>query len=405
MPTFEQMRNKYSKNPITNKIIQGDYLKDTSDMVMDITFQNATDYRVGKIYDCNMKEITKERFPNFKYFLDDDNHIDFKFLKTQTYTISKDQVEFMVQFRTGVNLEIDFDINDESCYPNVENMKNRSLSFYVDILDRNSGLSERWLVVGKDTSEFNKYIVLKCNWLFEWLDGNKIYRNCLGVIRDRNNYNSGVWASNFSESIENQLSFIIPNNKITKCIEYDKRFMITDNEIHPKTYRITKLMDLFPRGNIKVVCTQSHYNENTDFIGKDEAFFRDDRVHMICDYYKSNLPSKNEDDDVVDNDKMQTWSIKGGSENIYIFGNTIYLEGIYSGEDMTKKCKWHIYIDGELCEVEEISDYFKISIDEDTNIISIKAINRVMAKYVLTVGIYDEDSEDDYAKIDMGVTI
>ena len=50
------------------------------------------------------------------------------------------------------------------------------------------------------------------------------------------------------------------------------RFMITDNPQHPKTYELTKLMDTFPLGTTKVVLSQVHYNEHTDFFGVNEKF-------------------------------------------------------------------------------------------------------------------------------------
>ena len=162
MPSFEDMKKRYSPTVI------GEQLKEMSNMIMDETFSNSTSYRKGMIYDCNMEEIQE---------------IEFRFLKTKTYTIEKDAVEYMVQFRPGVNPEIDFDSSSD---------KKHRLGFYIDILDENTKVYEKWLIVGKDNSEFDKYNVLKCNWWFEWLDENRVYRKCLGCVRDRNSYNSGV---------------------------------------------------------------------------------------------------------------------------------------------------------------------------------------------------------------------
>ena len=52
--------------------------------------------------------------------------MEFRFVKTKTYTIEKDQVEYWVQFRPGVNPEIDFDKSIDQ--------KHR-LGYYLDILD------------------------------------------------------------------------------------------------------------------------------------------------------------------------------------------------------------------------------------------------------------------------------
>lgn len=162
MPTFEQMKKLKGSTPI------GHQIKEMSNMVFDETFSNNTTYRKGMIYDNNMKEIEE---------------IEFKFIKTKTYTVDKDQVEYWVQFKTGVNPEIMYDTSLDQ--------KHR-LSYYIDVLDDNSNEIEKWLIVGKDVSEFDRYNVLKCNWEFEWIDADRQYHKCLGVVRDRNSYNSGV---------------------------------------------------------------------------------------------------------------------------------------------------------------------------------------------------------------------
>ena len=172
MPSFEDMKKRYSSAVI------GEQLKEMSNMVMNETFSNSTSYRKGMIYDCNMLEIQE---------------MEFRFIKTKTYTIEKDQVEYWVQFRPGVNPEVDFDSSSDQ--------KHR-LGYYIDIPNDNTKEIEKWLIVGKDEAEFDRYNVLKCNWWFEWLDENRVYRKCLGCMRDRNNYNAGTWNDGFVESIE-----------------------------------------------------------------------------------------------------------------------------------------------------------------------------------------------------------
>ena len=173
MPSFEEMKKIYSSDTI------GQQIKEVSNMVINETFSNTTTYRKGMIYDCNMNKLKE---------------IEFKFQKTKTYTIEKDQVEYFVTFRPGVNPEVDFD--------NSKDQKHR-LGYYIDILDDNTNNYDKWLIVGKDTSEFDKYNVLKCNWLFEWLDEDRVYRKCLGCVRDRNSYNSGIKYAVSNRNIRN----------------------------------------------------------------------------------------------------------------------------------------------------------------------------------------------------------
>lgn len=371
MPSFEDMKQRYSPTVI------GEQLKEMSNMVMNETFSNSTSYRKGMIYDCCMEEIQE---------------IEFKFLKTKTYTIEKDAVEYMVQFRPGVNPEIDFDTSNDQ--------KHR-LGFYIDILDENTKMVEKWLIVGKDNSEFDKYNVLKCNWWFEWLDEGRNYKKCLGCVRDRNNYNSGVWSDGFSVSVENQTAFFVPTNDITRGIDYGIRFMITDNHIHPKTYEITKIMDTFPLGATKIVLKQCHYNEHTDLCGVDEEFFGDKETHMICDFYKSNIKPVSP----TDPPKSTTWSLSEVNEKLYVHGSPQIIQAIPS-EETTGTCEWHIFVDGEdyTDKLTDLVDYLDISFDDVNHTCTIAAINKDLAKYIISIKIYDSDrSYYDFVEMEVAI--
>lgn len=371
MPSFEAMKKQYYPTVI------GEQLKEMSNMVMNETFSNSTSYRKGIIYDCNMEEIQE---------------IEFRFLKTKTYTIEKDAVEYMVQFRPGVNPEVDFDTSKDQ--------KHR-LGFYIDVKDENTKLVEKWLIVGKDNSEFDKYNVLKCNWWFEWLDKDRKYHKCLGCVRDRNNYNSGVWSDGFTTSTENQTSFFVPTNDITRGINYGLRFMLTDNPIHPKTYEITKVMDTFPLGVTKIVLSQSHYNEHTDLCGVDKEFFGDDDVHMICDFYKSNIKPISPTEPTT----PTAWTLSEVNEKLYVKGTAQVIQAIPS-EETTSTCEWHIFVDGEdyTNKLDELVDYLDISFDEINHTCTIAAINKDLAKYIISIKIYD-DAKTYYDFVEMEVAI
>lgn len=162
MPSFEDMKKSYPPSPT------GHQYKEMANMVFDETFSNNTTYRKGMIYDNSENEIEE---------------LEFKFIKTKTYTVDKDQVEYWVQFKTGVNPEIDYDRSED---------QRHRLGYYIDIFDDNTKLVEKWLIVGKDTSEFDRYNVLKCNYVFEWLDEDRVYHKCLGCSRNSQSYNSGI---------------------------------------------------------------------------------------------------------------------------------------------------------------------------------------------------------------------
>lgn len=140
----------------------GDALKKQSDMIMDKTFKNDIAYRVCYI---------------------EGKPVDAKYIVHTYYTISKDAVDYHLQFRPGVH------------YP---------IGTYIDVPD-DVGEYHTWLIVARsDEPQFVKYNILKCNWTFKWMDGD-IVRECLGVLRSRNSYNSGLTISPLSlETLINQ---------------------------------------------------------------------------------------------------------------------------------------------------------------------------------------------------------
>lgn len=175
MPSFDQMKKLYPNN-FSNSL--GQQIKQMSNAVFDETFSNNTTYRIGKIYDQSMNEILDENEQPIE--------LEFKFIKTKTFTVDKDLVEYWVQFKTGVNPEVEFDKSED---------QRHRLGYYIDVWDDNTKQINKWLIVGKDQSEFDRYNVLECNWLFEWLDHDRNYHKCLGCLRNQNSYNSGIKSS------------------------------------------------------------------------------------------------------------------------------------------------------------------------------------------------------------------
>lgn len=136
--------------------------------IMDKTFTNDLGYRQCRLFNRSMELL--------------DENVEIKFQYSQSYTINKDQVEYLAQFRPGYHPERKF-IDDDGI---------ERLGFYLEIPNRNTGLKEMWLILGKnDKNSFIRYNMLKCNWTFKWIKDGVIY-SCLGIIRNRNSYNSGM---------------------------------------------------------------------------------------------------------------------------------------------------------------------------------------------------------------------
>ena len=226
----------------------GAALRNQSDMIMDATFTNGTAYREVKI---------------------DGKLIDAKYSAHTGYSILKDNVDYYLQFRPKIH------------YP---------LGTYVDIPD-DTDTYRTWLIVGRtNDNQFVRYLVLECNFVFKWVYKDYIY-SCLGCIRSRNSYNSGVWTSEYSTSPENQIAAWFPTTQDIKTINYDTRFLITDNEINPVAYSVTKREDMVPKGITKLTLKQDDFNEHTD-----------NPELMIADYWKSSvLPEEKPSTPAIEN--------------------------------------------------------------------------------------------------------
>ena len=143
------MLEAYKKRLNQKGKYMGEVLKRQSDVIMDKTFTRDIAYRLCYI---------------------DGEPVDAKYITYTYYSISKDAVDYHLQFRPGVH------------YP---------IGKYIDVPD-DTGTYNRWLIVGRsDEPQFVKYNILKCNWIFKWVKDGIIYE-CLGVLRKRNNYNSGL---------------------------------------------------------------------------------------------------------------------------------------------------------------------------------------------------------------------
>ena len=143
------MLEAYKKRLNQKGKYMGEVLKRQSDVIMDKTFTRDIAYRLCYI---------------------DGEPVDAKYITYTYYSISKDAVDYHLQFRPGVH------------YP---------IGKYIDVPD-DTGTYNRWLIVGRsDEPQFVKYNILKCNWTFKWVKNGIIYE-CLGVLRKRNNYNSGL---------------------------------------------------------------------------------------------------------------------------------------------------------------------------------------------------------------------
>lgn len=105
-------------------------------------------------------------------------------------TVSKDDVDYYLQFRPGVHYPIGTyvivpddtspDLNlsvEELAHPFKQPVKNRT---------------QWWLIVDRDNQNaYPRYNILKCNWEFKWVHNQKV-ESVFAVVRSANSYTSRI---------------------------------------------------------------------------------------------------------------------------------------------------------------------------------------------------------------------
>ena len=271
-------------------------------------------------------------------------------------SISKDAVDYYLQFRPKVHYPVgsyvivpddtDFDINlseEERLNPFSQPIENRK---------------QWWIIVGRDEANaYVRYMILKCDWDFRWIYKGKMM-NCWACSKNANSYTSGVWADDISRSLDNLTSAFVPDtyhvygDKLeelglcdTRTIFYLQRFFMSNNDLEPKIYQVTKITDINPQGIIKLSIKQDDFNEK-----------RDNIELRICDYYtdegdiRLDEPTKDKTDITKTSEiKWMTVNEDGeleiGTETLLAIGQTYYFEVEFSDVDIDPQ--WRIELADE----------------------------------------------------------
>ena len=200
-------------------------------------------------------------------------------------SISKDAVDYYLQFRPKVHYPVgsyvivpddtSFDINltkDEINKPFTQPIENRS---------------QWWIIVGRDEANaYVRYMILKCDWDFRWVYKGKLM-TCWACSKSASSYTSGRWTDEISSSLDNLTNSWLPDtyhvygDKLeelgmcdTRTVFYNQRFFLSNNDLEPKIYQVTKVLDVNPQGIIKLSIKQDELNEK-----------RDNIQLRVCDYY------------------------------------------------------------------------------------------------------------------------
>lgn len=260
--------NQYKSYLSSHGNTLGQIKKNQSDVLMNSTFTQDPNYK--RVY-----ILTKD---GWKWE-------DAKYQTHSTPSISKDPVDYYLQFRPKTHYPIgsyvivpddtSADINlteDELVNPFLQPTKNRT---------------QWWIIVGRDEANaFVRYMILKCDWEFRWVYKGRL-QTCWACSKTQQSYNAGVWRDDYSTSQDNLTASWLPDPRYTygdkveelglcdtRSITHGQRFFMSNNEIYPKVYEVTKITEINPQGVIKISVKQDELNEK-----------RDNIELRVCDYY------------------------------------------------------------------------------------------------------------------------
>lgn len=351
-----------------------------TNLIVNKTFENDQNFRRGMLYDWDMNELEM---------------VDFKFEKKKEYSAGGYETEYYIHFRPN--------FNPESFYKDRYFKKDNKerLGFFIDVRDYSKNKTEKWLIVGKDDRvAFDRYNAFKCNWCLEWVYNGRYYTS-LSVIRSSYGASDASYETNSElggSTVKGSMTVVVPSSLNNQSIRLGTRFMISDSVETPQCYEVVNKIDTSSLGVTALYLKQCLFNNHKDVYGVlndmtnisfDFSLPIDDlpggfggSFHMICDCIKSK--------DIVHQDTIKpnnSIKLSGGCDYLYVNGEVAMFNVVNCAKGFVPK--WHIFIDGIEYQVDELKEYFDISVNDKA--LSIRAINRKMAKYIVKIAIYDEE--------------
>lgn len=195
---------------------------------------------------------------------DDDPVLYAKFNVKSYHNITGDEIAYLLQFRQE----------------DMKNNPNIKVGSYVQIMNEMDE-PEWWLICHiDDRTQFRQFSILKCLYTYKWVshkDGKRVIHQCLGVPRNQNSYNSGVWLDYVFQVAENQHIALLPTNDDSRTLGYDTKMLVGDsNRYPPIAWKVSKISSSLNGDKTFFTMTQEQFNPNTD-----------NAELMIADYWQS----------------------------------------------------------------------------------------------------------------------
>lgn len=210
---------------------------------------------------------------------------DAKYQIHSAQSILKDPVDYYLQFRPKTHYSIgSYVIVPDDTSPDV-NLTTEELG--NPFLQPTQNRTQWWIIVGRDEAkDYVRYMILKCDWEFRWIYKEQLM-TCWACSRNANSYTSGVWRDDLSSSLDDLTQAWLPDLRYTygdkleslgmydtRTIMHGQRFFLSNNDLDPKIYEVTKIKDINPQGIIKLSIKQDEFNAK-----------RDNLELRVCDYY------------------------------------------------------------------------------------------------------------------------
>ena len=175
-----------------------------------------------------------------------------KFNVKSYHNITGDEIAYLLQFRQE----------------DMKNNPNIKVGSYVQI--KNEMDEPEWWLIWHldDRTQFRQFSILKCTWIYKWIsfkDDRRTVHQCLGVTRNQNNYNSGVWLDYTLQVVEQQHVMLMPSNEDTNSIGYDSKFLVSNAGRYPPiAWKVSKIQPSVEGETVRFTMTQEQFNAATD---------------------------------------------------------------------------------------------------------------------------------------------
>ena len=172
----------------------------------------------------------------------------------------------------------------------------------------------------------------------------------------------------------------MPTTDDTKTLNYGQRVLISNNELHPIAWELSKVEDTLPIGVTKLTFTQTQFDEH-----------RDNAELMIADYYISSIVPKPKEHDLIDSFISRSEITFNGMQQVLkVNGSYKTLSPKFydhAGEELDVVPHWTIKFPSD-------EDRSKFDIFEDGKNLKIKCLNYYdLVGKIVTISLNDENGK------------